>query len=360
MKLWLLIGSCLSLRDRRDADTSLGEAEKLCKNFYEGRNDTSGTKTSRLGGGGQSVVYKCETNDESSDLSKVVIKMYMRPWEFNMTEREIIDTNLGELKMASKVYQFFYNKDTVTDPKSKDPAGKIEDFLTGKDIDDVADMAKPEIYKNFAIRLAQLHATTLEEMPVPYNYLKEIWPWNTNLIEEHLNQEWWGGLWGWGARASTWKRMNMNTSWDEEVQFAVDKVAESSKLSGPVFCHNDPHNGNIMIDRDENGAMVPETLVLFDFDNAGWGHRAWDIDYYFSKWPKWPSQETMFEFAEIYTTEYNKQVKNNLFSPQAPVAQKIADEVVFRRFQSEGVDFLNRTSLTPLRFLMRIFWKIPI
>ena len=35
------------------------------------------------------------------------------------------------------------------------------------------------------------------------------------------------------------------------------------------------------------------------------------MDYYFSKWPKWPSQETMFEFAEIYTTEYKKQVKND-------------------------------------------------
>ena len=31
-----------------------------------------------------------------------------------------------------------------------------------------------------------------------------------------------------------------------------------------------------------------------------------------------------------------------------PVAQKIADEVVFRRFQGEEVEFfLNRTSLTP-------------
>ena len=47
--------------------------------------------------------------------------------------------------------------------------------------------------------------------------------------------------------------------------------------------------------------------------------------------------------------------------PQAPVAQKVADEVVFRRFQGEGVEFfLNRTSLTPIRFSMRIFWKIPI
>ena len=36
------------------------------------------------------------------------------------------------------------------------------------------------------------------------------------------------------------------------------------------------------------------------------------------------------------------------FTPHAPVAQKIADEVVFRRFQGEGEEFfLNRTSLTP-------------
>ena len=44
-----------------------------------------------------------------------------------------------------------------------------------------------------------------------------------------------------------------------------------------------------------------------------------------------------------------------------PLRKKIADEVIFRRFHGEGVEFfLNRTSLTPLRFLMRIFWKIPI
>ena len=39
-----------------------------------------------------------------------------------------------------------------------------------------------------------------------------------------------------------------------------------------------------------------------------------------------------------------------VINPQAPVAQKIADEVVFRRFQGEGVEFLNRTSLTPSDF----------
>ena len=57
---------------------------------------------------------------------------------------------------------------------------------------------------------------------------------------------------------------------------------------------------------------------------------------------------------------WNGNVENK-FNPRTPVAQKVADEVVFRCFQGEGVEFfLNRTSLTPLRFLMRIFWKIPI
>ena len=38
-------------------------------------------------------------------------------------------------------------------------------------------------------------------------------------------------------------------------------------------------------------------------------------------------------------------------NPQAPVAGKIADEVGFRRFQGEVVEFFfNRASLTPIRF----------
>ena len=45
-----------------------------------------------------------------------------------------------------------------------------------------------------------------------------------------------------------------------------------------------------------------------------------------------------------------------------PVAQKVADELVFRRLQGEGVEFvLNRTSLTPpLNILILIFLKLPI
>ena len=36
------------------------------------------------------------------------------------------------------------------------------------------------------------------------------------------------------------------------------------------------------------------------------------------------------------------------------------DEVVFRRFQGEGVDFFNRTSLTLHQTFDAHLWKIPI
>ena len=47
-------------------------------------------------------------------------------------------------------------------------------------------------------------------------------------------------------------------------------------------------------------------------------------------------------------------------NPQAPVAQKSADEVIFRHFQGEGAEFLlNRTSLTPYQFFEEHLLETP-
>ena len=74
------------------------------------------------------------------------------------------------------------------------------------------------------------------------------------------------------------------------------------------------------------------------------------------------------ENQETLITSIQKVLKEKLIiifltkyqvDPYTLVARKIAEG--FRRFQDEGVEFFfNRTSLTPLRFLVRIFWKIPI
>ena len=50
-----------------------------------------------------------------------------------------------------------------------------------------------------------------------------------------------------------------------------------------------------------------------------------------------------------------------LFNPQAPVAQKSTDEVVFRHFQGEGVEFFFKSDLTdPHQIFDAHLLEIPI
>ena len=67
-----------------------------------------------------------------------------------------------------------------------------------------------------------------------------------------------------------------------------------------------------MINRDDNGDFLPDTLQFIDFDNAGWGYRAWDIDYYFSYWPTWPNKTTMEDFAAAYIAEMDSRSETTL------------------------------------------------
>ena len=50
------------------------------------------------------------------------------------------------------------------------------------------------------------------------------------------------------------------------------------------------------------------------------------------------NQSGALDFGEFLEQIFNI-VWINLINPQAPFAQKIADQVVFRRFQGEGVEF---------------------
>ena len=80
---------------------------------------------------------------------------------------------------------------------------------------------------------------------------------------------------------------NMNPSTlDNEIDFVTktlqsyyDAHADDKWL---VMCHNDPHGGNIMRNKDD--PFDPTKLVLLDFDNAGYGFRIWDLLYNIVNW----------------------------------------------------------------------------
>ena len=55
----------------------------------------------------------------------------------------------------------------MTDPNSKDPAGKIEDLLTGKSLEDnYSSLNDPHLYREVAKKFAKLHSLTKQQMPV--------------------------------------------------------------------------------------------------------------------------------------------------------------------------------------------------
>jgi len=58
----------------------LSAALNECETFYTERGFETGTTGERLGGGGQSEVYKCE-NEYDTELPKVIAKLYQRPYE---------------------------------------------------------------------------------------------------------------------------------------------------------------------------------------------------------------------------------------------------------------------------------------
>ena len=76
------------------------------------------------------------------------------------------------------------------------------------------------------------------------------------------------------------------STFDDEVDFVTktlqsyyDGHADDKWL---VMCHNDPHGGNIM--RNKEDPFDPTKLVLLDFDNAGYGFRIWDLLYNMVNW----------------------------------------------------------------------------
>ena len=54
-----------------------------------------------------------------------------------------------------------------------------------------------------------------------------------------------------------------------------------------------------------------------------------------------------FTFSVLQIYSEKRYIKNRFIKSHTPVAQKVADELVFRRFQDEGVEFLKSDQTDP-------------
>ena len=69
-----------------------------------------------------------------------------------------------------------------------------------------------------------------------------------------------------------------------------------------VMCHNDLHPGNMMVNKEGN--FDPTQLVFVDYDNAGYGYRAFDLIYNMMNWPFEKDPEAQYRWYNTFLTDY--------------------------------------------------------
>jgi len=254
----------------------------LCEIYYEefhGITDFSLVNNSYIAAGGQGMVFKCECAKEGIEPAVTAQKVYYTVSDKNITEMQAVGYAVSEAGIRAPLYWYH-------------DAGYFEEFLghkkdlwdhsTGVRVDD------QQVWRKTAKNLGELHQVNIdgidkEKYTKPYSFETSGMSgfWNTREIKQFFaemeiimaspniekNKE---NLLG--ALGMTLEEYNWNIEWIEKLVRDYYKDEEKAVVS-----HNDPHAGNMMMDRNDTTA---ESLILIDWDLTQYGYRAFDLAYY--------------------------------------------------------------------------------
>ena len=231
-----------------------------------GAKDVTLIENTHIANGGQSTIFKCSTSEEGIFPHQAASKLFYTTEDKNMTEYEIINTELFNAGVRVPLYWFHDD-------------GFFEEFLEKKsDLWNThIDISDPVIRRRTAEEFGKVHSVTIDSIQqTRYTRAYEGW-WNTRHIREHFDvmQLVYGSdsvisfykMLGW-----TYEEFRAEIDWTESL---IRNYHNDSEVA--VLCHNDGHPGNMMIDDDD---YTGESFVLIDFDNANYGYRAFDWSYH--------------------------------------------------------------------------------
>merc|ERR1712062_843366 len=276
------------------------DANKYCIEFYEKRGAaTESISNKYIASGAEGNIYECSTSDPTYSNDQVpsnsALKLYFAPEGKNLTEMELIDTQLTEQGIRYPVYEWIPDK------------GKFEEFLGDRDTG--PDFSNQQVRTATAQRLALLHTGMVENIrseTYKSQNLFEGW-WNTYEVKKHFNElkiiiSLPSNLTGWsGTMDDVYRMLRMDeTVLNDEIQFAEETLKNyyDNNSYKAVMCHNDPHLGNIMYNKE--GPFNPDELTLVDYDSAAYGFRAWDLLYNIGAWEVPITIENVDQFLEDY------------------------------------------------------------
>lgn len=180
--------------------------------------------------------------------------------------------------------------------------GLAYEFAPGCTLD-AALVRDPAVYPLVALRVAQLHAQSLEDLlPDPHQQPRPIL-WDimnkyTTLLK--------------GAFADPHKKARFEKEFGgvESLQSELEDLQQHlSNLGSPVvMCHNDLLLANVILDPSHN------KVTFIDYEYAGLNYQAFDIGNHFAEfagvatvdYSLYPDKELQYKWLEIYLKEFNR------------------------------------------------------
>lgn len=236
------------------------KALALCANYLGGNwKDESKFKVDVLNGGLTNKLFICSTEDADSNRIKVVLRIYgliMQDVDAQITE-SVVFAVLGSRGLGPQLYGAF-------------PEGRLEEYIPGRNLI-TSELQDPELSVTIAKRLADYHKLQMPMTKEP------------RMLEQFK---------GYYEKA---KLLGVDMTQYEKPFFECCNIIKNSN-SPILFCHNDVHEGNILIDErvKKQGKDESECLRLIDFEYSAYGYRGFDFANHFNEWmydysnPEWP------------------------------------------------------------------------
>jgi len=232
-------------------------------------------------GGVTNKLYLCSLIENGEKVKSVVYRVYgliMDNVDAQITE-SVVFSLLGSQGIGPKLHGIF-------------PGGRLEEYIEGSNLV-CRDLANPAASRAIAQQVAMFHKL---EMPVQKSPVlkKQLLNYREKCNDLGINL----------------------TKYEADIDY-VCKLVDSSK-SPIIFCHNDVHEGNCLIDERKLtvGQDRMEALRLIDFEYSNYGYRGFEFGNHFCEWmydytnpeapyyyykpEHWPTYDEMANFIDEY------------------------------------------------------------